>query len=796
MIFTQEITLDITINQIKTINIKQYTKDSWQLHVNLTNKGEPFQASKQLLRCYFKMETPDKKHILTNGDIRDDGSVDISIPEKACLSAGNATAELVFIETEDETVFATMNLYVNVVASSYQNGIITSSDDFDALCAALIAANKTYDNVMKSAQDSADAAKCSENNAHSSENNAKTSETNAKASEINAKTSETNAANSALLSKSYAVGDTGLEKRPHENEDCAKHYCEQAGIQAGNAAASETNAANSAALSESFCRQAESISSSLSGALRPLGTLSFANLPPLSTVPEGGMYNISDQFTTTGDFMEGSGLTIPAGSNIYKTASGKWDVLAGSPVTGIKGSIENTYRKGNVNITPANIGSPTNEYINEHFVADYVSAKYSAFSAGNSWRRVAEYKTWSSGGYSAEAFISCDISIRRGYNSPAPEFHKIQLIGSGSGMQFIQVGDRGNILFKKVRLVWVAAELKYYLEVYYNGAYTNSATITIENAAGDIGHKCSWKTITPVEVPETSTGSEILAVKDISTQFTLESLAKADGSNVSGTWANLTAGAATKATQDGDGNVIKSSYALRKTISSGSFDDITTPGIYNVVGSNVTNRPDSAFGGYGLIVFLTYSSYIYTQLAFAMNSNNIYIRTGDKSGGYNTWTVWKQLYVEGNSNTKNDIVNLIYPIGSIYMSVNSTSPSTLFGGTWVRWGNGRVPVGVDTSQTEFNSSGKTGGSKTHTLTESELPKISGRVSFGSGSPMSGSQMRSADGVFSPAGACNVGNYTGLSGLVSYNLLNMSFGGNAAHNNLQPYITCYMWKRTA
>ena len=93
MIFSHEITLDIAINQIKTINIKQYTKDSLQLHVNLTNRGEPFQASKQLLLCYFKMETPDKKHIHTNGNIRKDGSVDISIPEKACLSAGSGTAD-------------------------------------------------------------------------------------------------------------------------------------------------------------------------------------------------------------------------------------------------------------------------------------------------------------------------------------------------------------------------------------------------------------------------------------------------------------------------------------------------------------------------------------------------------------------------------------------------------------------------------------------------------------------------------------------------------------------------------
>lgn len=639
MIFSHEITLDIAINQIKTINIKQYTKDSLQLHVNLTNRGEPFQASKQLLLCYFKMETPDKKHILTNGNIREDGSVDISIPEKACLSAGSGTAELVFVETENETVFATMNLYVNIVASSYQNNNITSSDDFDALYAALIAANKTYDNVMESAQASAHAAKCSEDNAHSSEINAKASETNAKAS-------ETNAANSALLSKSYAVGDTGLEERPHEDEDCAKYYCEQsnetarqaansallAQTQADKAAISETNAANSAALSKNYCEQAESISSGFSGALRPLGTVTFTNLPALETVTEGGMYNISDQFTTTDDFMEGSGLTIPAGSNIYKTAGGKWDVLAGSPVTGIKGNAENSYRKGNVNITPANIGSPTSEYITEHFVPDYVSAKYSNFSAGSSWRRIAEYKTWATGGYKFESHISCDINIKRGYNSPAPEFHKIQLVGSGSGMQFIIFVNRGNILFQKIRLIWVAAELKYYLEVYYSGTYANPVTFTIENATGDIGHKCSWKTIAPVEVPETAAGSEILAEKDISGQFTLESLVNKMGDTITGKlnlhggmslnntttssanlqyllginsfteggtvhWQaseNVKVGEAAKATNDGSGNNIASTY-LKKT--GGTVNGaLTVTGETTLQGNVRIKKPNSNYG--------------------------------------------------------------------------------------------------------------------------------------------------------------------------------------------------------
>lgn len=94
-----------------------------------------------------------------------------------------------------------------------------------------------------------------------------------------------------------------------------------------------------------------------SGALSPCGTVTFANLPSISTANVGDMYNISDAFTTTADFNEGSGHSVPAGANVYKTSDGKWDILAGVIVTGVKGDKEQTFRLGNVNLTPANVGA-------------------------------------------------------------------------------------------------------------------------------------------------------------------------------------------------------------------------------------------------------------------------------------------------------------------------------------------------------------------------------------------------------------------------------------------------------
>lgn len=141
-------------------------------------------------------------------------------------------------------------------------------------------------------------------------------------------------------------------------------------------------------------------------------------------------------------------------------------------------------------------------------------------------------------------------------------------------------------------------------------------------------------------------------------------------------------------------------------------------------------------------------------------------------------------------------VDLMYPVGSIYLSTNSTNPSEYFGGEWEQWGKGRVPVGIDTNDTNFNTVEKTGGEKTHTLIEAELPYIRGDFNFhGAGSATVG---QGCAGYFKP-GAYR-GNYRSggseLGGAGSYDGFYFEFGGNQPHNNLQPYITCYMWKRTA
>lgn len=194
----------------------------------------------------------------------------------------------------------------------------------------------------------------SQSAAATSADTASTKAEEAAANAATAKTSADNAAGSANLANEKANSAANSATIAVSNSNAAQQY-------ASNAAASADTAQNYAVAdtdsAKYYYEQARRISESFSGALRPMGTVAFANLPALSEADGGSMYNISDQFTTTAEFKEGAGNTIPAGANVYKTEDGKWDVLAGTPVTGVKGSAESEYRRGNVNITAENVGA-------------------------------------------------------------------------------------------------------------------------------------------------------------------------------------------------------------------------------------------------------------------------------------------------------------------------------------------------------------------------------------------------------------------------------------------------------
>lgn len=255
----------------------------------------------------------------------------------------------------------------------------------------------------------ADLAEQHRNAAAASASAAKTSETAAKNSETNTKASERNASASAASAESYkntAVQKAGEAAASATSAENSERVATQ---KASAASTSAINAANSADLatqkayeskssadtSDNFRRLSESyahggtgvrsgedtdnsefysqlaqkltdeaqklleqaqkiIAAAVAGTLLPVGTVAFEDLPISPEI--GNMYNISNDFTTDSRFEEGPGIFYRAGANIYWTKDGKWDVLVGTQVTGVKGDAESEYRVNNVNISKNNIG--------------------------------------------------------------------------------------------------------------------------------------------------------------------------------------------------------------------------------------------------------------------------------------------------------------------------------------------------------------------------------------------------------------------------------------------------------
>lgn len=132
-----------------------------------------------------------------------------------------------------------------------------------------------------------------------------------------------------------------------------------------------------------------------------------------------------------------------------------------------------------------------------------------------------------------------------------------------------------------------------------------------------------------------------------------------------------------------------------------------------------------------------------------------------------------------NSNIKLS-ADLIYPVGSIYMSVNSTNPSTLFGGTWEQIKDKFLLSCGDTY-----SNGSTGGEATHTLTVDEIPSHNHNLAL-LGHTYSNGGGTDTNARIVDKDSTDTGFYQGYTS---------SVGGGNAHNNMPPYLAVYVWKRT-
>lgn len=147
----------------------------------------------------------------------------------------------------------------------------------------------------------------------------------------------------------------------------------------------------------------------------------------------------------------------------------------------------------------------------------------------------------------------------------------------------------------------------------------------------------------------------------------------------------------------------------------------------------------------------------------------------DESG----WVYYRtppELLADLGTQTLDQILGLVYPVGSIYMSINNVSPATLFGGKWVQI-KGRFLLGAS----DVYKANTTGGEVAHTLTNDEMPNHQHSIWF----PNSGGE-QSAEIGYPETGSKNT--YYAEASKTS------GTGGGAAHNNMPPYLVVYMWRR--
>ena len=136
-------------------------------------------------------------------------------------------------------------------------------------------------------------------------------------------------------------------------------------------------------------------------------------------------------------------------------------------------------------------------------------------------------------------------------------------------------------------------------------------------------------------------------------------------------------------------------------------------------------------------------------------------------------------------------INMVYPVGSIYLSVSDANPTVLFGGTWERIQNVFLLGASD-----YYPSGSTGGEFEHTLTVDEMPNHQHDIRNQEGVGDNG-LCATIDGVTSGEDGtswCFWDKPVDKTNNRSGNFATTFVGGSQPHNNMPPYLAVYMWKR--
>lgn len=133
--------------------------------------------------------------------------------------------------------------------------------------------------------------------------------------------------------------------------------------------------------------------------------------------------------------------------------------------------------------------------------------------------------------------------------------------------------------------------------------------------------------------------------------------------------------------------------------------------------------------------------------------------------------------IENGIYLNRELLNALLPINKVELFYDDLDHSNYFGYTWELISQGRIPIGLDTNDTDFNEIGKIGGEKKHKLIVNEMPAHT-------------------HGISTMGGSAIASGYSYVNGGGYNDAFTQATGGNQPHNNMPPYIVMAFWKRVA
>lgn len=367
--------LDLTRNRgQQVVYARQNDTKVFNLHIVLTNNGRVVDLS-QAVACIMYIKKPNGTEY-ANSMTRNGNELSYTIRTQDVDETGEVKAQ-VYVGLNDGTKFTspvfTIQVYSDILSADINNLNIDSVNQYNAITDILAEAQKTvleakahadsalqdvteveeiYEQVVVIKTDIEETVEDAIETIEAAITSAEASATAAAASATSATASETNAAASVVSAQSYAQQAETHKTSAETAVSTASGYASAAADSATAAAASAENIDTYVTAAESwaiggtesregedtnnakyYAEKAETAAGSVEGALKPVGTITFAEIPADLSGKEGNMYNISDDFTSDARFKDGSGKSYAAGTNIYVTYDYMLDCLVGKTYT-------------------------------------------------------------------------------------------------------------------------------------------------------------------------------------------------------------------------------------------------------------------------------------------------------------------------------------------------------------------------------------------------------------------------------------------------------------------------------